>query len=116
MLCSFVSGCSADSDFALIREVAAPDGDILVQIESSPPSPMWFSPHSVRIYRKSAGSTDLIVEDRLANDGARIRPENIEVTFSAESISVCFRGQEQKSVLHTVRLDGSRKERKEAGC
>jgi hypothetical protein len=115
-LASFSSGCTPDAQYDLVHETDARPIGTSIQIEAAPPSPVWFSPHPVRVYLIHNDARRLVVEDRLANDGARLGPDNFMVTFDAGSALICFRGQEQTDVLHTIPLGGAPAHRDEGGC
>ena len=98
-------GC-ADADYDQVYEKTFPDIGLSIQIEAAPPAPVWFSPQPVRVFVRSARSRKLVIEDRLANDGARLGPENFAITFESDSVLLCFKGQEQAGVLHSLALSG----------
>ena len=113
-LSSLLIACSSDVSFEPIHEATDRQTGATVQIEAALPSPTGFSPHPVRAYLVLHGTRELIIEERLANDGANLGPDNFVVTFDDEAVLICFRGQEQASVLHTISPD--RRTREEGGC
>ena len=74
------------------------DGGYILTIETGNPS-LPYGPHSVAISVTNASGSHVIVskKTRLANDGARLKSNNISTRWiDTDTASVCIRGAEQR--------------------
>jgi hypothetical protein len=111
------AACSSNDSYKLVLKKAAETSSVIVEIHAAKPTPTWFGPHPIRVFLNVNGIRHLALEDRIANDGARLEETNFPINFEKNNALICFKGQEQTPVLYRVPFNGDKKyERIEEGC
>ena len=77
--------------------------DTSVSVLAGAPSPTWFGPHPILLLIDHDGR-QLVIHERLRNDGARISADNFPASLKSSQLVVCLRAQEQADVQYVINL------------
>ena len=112
-LCLVFAACScAEPEYTLALSHPVND-EVTVEVHAGMPSPTWFGPHPIQIHLILADVRHVVIEDRLHNDGARLRLANFPMRIHNEALLICLRGEEQEDVLYSIKLATPREWTKE---
>ena len=109
-----ILGCAEEITYEPVH-VHRFDGSISVSILAGEPGPTWFGPHPVLVMVDD-GNRQLVINERLRNDGANLSARNFPITLEKNKLVVCFRGQEQTDVRYEIALHSNEQPRKVAGA
>jgi len=99
-----MTGCDSKKDFKLLYSEKSPNGLVELQVYSS--EAMSFGPHNIKIFAQvKEGSEKLILDERLFNDGIKLRKSNVVVEWKDQTVTISFNGQEQDIKTYNIDLN-----------
>lgn len=108
-----IAGCTEDIAYEPVH-VHRFDDSLSVDVLAGKPWPTWFGSHPILVVIHD-GSRQIVINERLRNDGANLSEKNFPTKLAQNTLVVCFRGQEQADVRYEITLQSDDQPRKVDG-
>ena len=103
-------GCGpSDAEFSIYETYHSPEGSISIIIKTAPSHKFAYAPEILQFYledKTKKNSTLLLFKTKIANDGGRLGPSNIQASWIDQNkLRLCLSGVEQNDIVVEINAE-----------